>query len=195
MATIEVDEAAWQRAIQLDRFAQAAMADPAKRKVLLSWDEQFNPAAKHPEIHQPDPVADTLTALRDEMGKFREDFAAQKAAAEEAAAQARLRAEWDKGRQLARDDGFLPEGIAKIEELMEKRGIADWEAGIALYHKLNPPPEPVAASAASWDLFGPETQESPDFKGLIEDISNGGDGTNFLNKATEIALKEVRAAR
>jgi hypothetical protein len=189
----EIDEATWQAHQQVMRFAQTALADPTKRKTLLAWDEQFNPDKKHPELHAPDPTSEALTAIQADLAKLREETAAEKAARAEAEAQAKLRREWDAGRQIAREAGFTTEGIRAVEELMEKRGIADWEAGLALYNKLNPPAEVVANGSSNWDLFGPETQESPDMKGLIEDIANGGDGTAFLHQAVPAAIKAVRS--
>jgi hypothetical protein len=99
----------------------------------------------------------------------------------------RLENQWLSGRQKLRDAGYNDEGITKVEDFMEKRGVADHEIAMAAFERENPPPKPVATGGTRWNFF-----DQRDAGNLGLDALMKGDDDGFLAQALPAALKEGR---
>ena len=147
-----------------------------------------------PEMAGPEAMArkftnEALDGMRADLAKEREERAAEKATREADDAKRDMERRWLAGRATLRDDGYTQEGIDAVEQLMEKRGIADHEAARALHEKLNPPPEPVVTGGTRWNFF--DRAEELAGKEAYDALMSGND-EKFLAYAIPAALKEVR---
>lgn len=80
--------------------------------------------------------------IEDKFEKFKSDQEAERIKAQNDAIVARLNEQ--RGRLLNGDGGrkYSEEDVGKIEALMQKKGISDYEDGATLYAATLPPPEP-----------------------------------------------------
>lgn len=140
-------------------------------KIRSEFDERFSK------------VEGMITSFVDEQKKT----AAER---ETAAQRAALEARWMEGRATIRKSGYTGEGLEAVEKLMEERGIADHEAGVALFERQNPPPAPLISGGNRWDWAAPDTKNTPDLKPLYD-----GNEDAFLGPAIANAIKEVREGR
>lgn len=193
--TFEVDETQYAALAKLPEYkavfdsVTAMMANPKARRKILEARKEFDPNAVIPELDAAAPVNEAVTKLTDEMAGLRKELAEEKTARSEAERIAKLNTQWEKGRAKLRDAGWEDEGINKIEELMEKEGIANHEAGAAYFEKLNPPPAPVSPTNARVTIFdAPSSDEA--MKMLHE-----GNEEGFLNQTINKTLADIRSGK
>lgn len=125
-------------------------------------------------------ITSKLDAFLDEQRKDREDRKADEA-------KRAMESDWLSGRRKLREQGYDDVGVEKIEEFMEKRGVADHEIAMAAYERENPPPPPIATGGSRWNFF-----DQRDAGNLGLDALLKGDDEGFLAQALPIALREGR---
>ena len=94
--------------------------------------KEILPDLRIPEVDIPQPVEAELKKLADRFDGFDKHLRDAGAEADKIAQRNRLKT-----------DGWTPEGIAKVEELMTKEKIGSWDAATALFEKQNPKPAPA----------------------------------------------------
>jgi len=91
------------------------------------------------------PYVAKIDSVAERLDKWEADRAAEKKAAEEAAAQGDFDAAW---KRTVSENNLTEEGQEKLITFMKNRKLADPEAAAALYYKQNPePPAPVTPSS------------------------------------------------
>lgn len=183
----EIDETQLANYRNLSDLMGKMMADPNARKLVQQAHKAINPNVVIPEI-------DATKPIMEEIGKVREELAAEKKAREdettkrvEAERRAELNGKWGQGQGRLREQGYTAEGIGAIEKIMEERGIVDHEVAAAYFDRLNPPTTPVASSGNRFDIFSPEQRSDENIKMLFD-----GKVDSFLNTTINQALKDVR---
>lgn len=186
MATREIDENEY---AELKRVHDAAMIigqDPQRRARLQELLAEAAPdkVGDVPLLRRE--VREAVSGIEKKFDDFIAEQRKQRDDREAEDAKRVLESRWLDGKKQLRDAGYNDDGIAKIEEIMEKRGIADHEAAMALFERENPPPEPVMTGGSRWNFFE-APKEDVNFKALME-----GQDEAFLGSAVGAALKEVR---
>ena len=177
----EIDDATWSQLLIIDAFVRRGLANPKTRRKLLETQKELNPEVAIPELDESDPIREELKSLRQEMAKERDER-------NERDRLNGLMSKWNAGKAFARKQGYSDEGIEKLEAFMQEHAIAEHEAALPYYEKLNPPPAPAVGSGTRWDFFGPQTDESLDMKLLYE-----GKDEEFLQKTISDTLNRVRS--
>lgn len=154
--------AEWKRAREHEQFFQKVAGGKNRAKLMHLLKEEF-PDLAIPEIDAAAPVMGEVEKVRKEFEEYK---AAQEAKAEEAAKAAKERDAGraiEDGRRWLRQQGFDDEGIKKVEELMQQRGVADYEIAASHVRATMPQPEPLPSSSgyAGRDL-GAEWFSKPD---------------------------------
>jgi hypothetical protein len=92
-------------------------------------------------------------------------------------------------RKAALADGYTDEGVQKLEQFAQERGIADHATAAAEYERENPPPQPVETGGSAWAAFA-TPRATAENSGL--DLLLQGDDDGFLRVSIPLALREVR---
>lgn len=153
MATVEIEESELAQYKGIAQTLQTWMNNPKARQKILEARKEIDPNAVIPEIDAAKPINEAMSKLDEKLTAFEKRLDEDKTAREDAKKLAELNTRWESGRQTLRSKGYTEEGIKKVEELMEKEGIANHDAGAAYYDRLNPPEEPIAPSNSGFDLL------------------------------------------
>lgn len=194
MALIEIEEAEVASARAAKNLLDRAYNNPKTKRQLLRVAKELYPDATIPELEVVDEADEKLKALRDELlapiSELKSAFETR-AAAEEV--ESRIRGEQDR----LRKEGWDEDGLKKIEDLMVKRGLADYDAAAALLEKemaANASPvESVAdISSRSFGIDSPDEGDE-DHKFLLADRGRGAD--RWASKKVSQILNESRRAK
>lgn len=189
MAKIEVDENEYAELRRVGEVAQLIGKDPKARALLQEAVALAAPDQAGPETRIRREVNERLGAFEQKFDEFLAGAKKDKEDREAADQTKALEQRWLTQRAAARDAGYTDDGLQKLEEFMEKNGIADHSIAIPAFEKLNPPPEPVATGSSHWNFFDQREQGVGEgaFKALME-----GNDEAFLAATIPNALKEVR---
>lgn len=192
MAKVEVDEAEWTASQQVVSVFSDMLKNPQAREQVLK-------AKKLARPNEPIPEIDAASKGYEEINKLREELAADRKAREDAdkkrdddARVAKFQADWDAQKAALRADGWMDDGIAKIEEYAKTTGIPDLEAAALKYRKLHPEPEPVQPSGyGRWAFMDePGDKDNPSFVQKL--LQTKGESESVLDSEIRNAINEVR---
>ena len=188
MAKIEVDETELQTYQQVYNAVRAGLQNPKTRDRLLAINQEITGTA-HPEVSMRGQLDEFKAEIVGELGKFREEFSKKENDREETAQRKELEIRWSSSQADAQRQGYLGDGLQKLETFMEKHGIADHRIAIPAFEKENPPPRPLETGSQRFDFFGAKETRPPDLQALLE-----GNDDVFLATAIPAALAEVRGS-
>lgn len=192
MPMVEIDENELTQFKSLSAAVNGWMGNPESRRKILEAQKIVNPNASIPELDAAKPINDAVTALSKQIDDMRSDIAKEREERDTAKRNGEFQAKWNRGRQQLVDTGYTLEGVEKVEKLMEERGIADHDAGAALFEKLNPPEEPIMPQNSGFDMMtqaftpGADASAEADRKALLENPDA------WLNGAVSKTLKDIR---
>lgn len=170
MALIEVEEgeirklqtqlaAANPSKIVLDRIS----SDPKTRARVLELIKEVSPQTPIPEIDATKPILAELNALKAELANDRKARAEADSKRETDSRTKNVENTIASERKKLRKSGYSDESIKAIEDVMEERGLADYDAASALFERDRPRDEESILPSSygrNWDLF--ETSEKDD---------------------------------
>ncbi len=191
--TIEVDELEHQNQQQLTRLYGSMMQDPKSRELLTKAAKIVNPKAVTPELDAKEEVYAEIRARDEKIDALTARLDADKAEREQATQLQTFQQSWEQKRGSLRKLGYTDDGIEKIEQLAQERGIVDLEAAAALFDRMNPPQQVTPSSGfAPFDTFNPSDRDNENFKALME---AKGDDPMVENKMIREALDDYRSGR
>jgi hypothetical protein len=192
--TVEVDEVDFQRNQALRQTVEKIMAHPEARLLVEQAHKLVVPDAKTPTLDAQKKQSEPIDALRKEVSDFIKAQNEANTKRETDAQLAALTARRDAGfAELRTKHGYNPDGIKKIEEIMEKKGILDPLDAAVIFERDNPPPAPVQSSSSSWN-FPEIPKDGGDAyeKALLD--SRGNNDLIAERRAMEV-LQEIRGNR
>lgn len=189
---VEIDENELSGLRQLQATVQKWMSNPAARQKILEAQKTINPDAVIPEIDAAKPIQDAMAKLDQRFSDFEKRLDEDKAAREEAKKLSELNSRWNKGRAMLSEQGYTTEGIERIEKLMEERGIADHDAGAALFDRLNPPEQPIMPDNSGFGMLTEAFTPSGDANAEADRKLLFDNPDAWLNKSVTETLKDIR---
>lgn len=150
---IEIDETELSGLKSLQATVQKWMANPAARRKVLEAQKALDPNIVIPELDAAKPLEAALSEMDKKLSALDERLSKDADERAKAKTISELTSCWEKGRGELRTQGYTDEGLTKIEKLMEERGIADHDAGAALFDRLNPPEVPIAPQNSGFDVL------------------------------------------
>ena len=171
-----------------DEFYRKASSNPSHRKLLKQLEKAVYPDAAIPEID----AAEAVTAQIDERLKALDDkltaFDKRQSERDDRDKENEIKAKWIAGQRLARDQGYMDEGLEKLEKFMQDRGIFDHDIAIPAFERLNPPPVPTTiGSGEKWNFFDMPSDDAS-LKSLLETNND----EQFLREMIPNALRDIR---
>ena len=193
MATlVEVDEAELLRLRNLQTVFGKALQNPAARKYVAKAVKEVSPndpIAK--EADTLDPIETKFKAIEDDNAALRKEIADGNAKREQDSKLAALTADREKGLQSLRDQKWTEDGIKKVLEVMEQKGILDVAIAAKWVESQMPPPNPINQSVGvgAWGFTETPADGQDDIKKLIE---TRGANEGIVSKMAGEAIAEVR---
>jgi len=131
-----------------------------------------------------------IQEVKKQLSEFMEAQKTEKADREKAEKLAKLNSDFESGRKSLKSQKWTDDGIKKLEEFMEQKGILDHEIAAAAFEKLHPPQTPVVPGGnGSWNFFDAPVDGDADIKKLIE---SKGENTALVDKMAHEAIMETR---
>jgi hypothetical protein len=164
MALIEVDEGELRKlAAERDSYKPSKMlldklgSNPKTRTEILRLMKEANPDLVIPEIDAAKPVLDELGRTREQVAALQKRLDDDAAEREKQSRISDVDKRIEEGRSRLRKAGFFDDSIKAVEDLMQKRGLTDYEAAAALYEKENQQEESIMPTSfgGSSGLFDP----------------------------------------
>lgn len=185
----ELDELQYAEYQRVQRLVQQIGKNPKATKLLQEAVAEAAPEEVGPEIRIRNEVNERLSGIEKLIADDKAERAAERERQAADNAQRDLERRWGEGRAKVRAKGLMDDGLPKLEEFMEKNGIADHELALAAYEKLNPPPPPAMSGGSHWNFFDKPADEGG--AALVDRLMKQ-DFEGFLGEAVPLAIAEVR---
>ncbi len=190
---VEIDEAELLRLQRTGSTVADMFKSPgAKRKLLEALKEvrPDDPAVK--ELEKADPTEARFADLEKKNSDLQARIDADKSEREKQDKLAVIQAEQSRGFAQLRTDKWTDEGIAKVKEVMEQKGILDVAIAAKWIESQMPKQAPIQQSGSGWNFMEPPVDQNDDYKKLIE---SKGENDSLLRKLAGEAINEVRNGR
>jgi hypothetical protein len=193
MPKIEVDEEEFNRTQRVMNSLRKIADNPATRLKLQALHKEVEPNAPTPELDQAKILQEPLTKLQADFDAYKKEQADANAEREKAAKLKELSSAWETGRSWLKSEKWTDDGIKKLEEFMEQKGIADHQVAAAAYERMFPQPTPVTPSGiGAWNFLEVADDVDADIKKLIE---TKGSSEQLADRMAHKALQEMRAGQ
>lgn len=148
MAKVEIEEADLVAYRRIHGVADALLTNPETRQEFLALQKKINPKAVIPEIDARDAVLSAIDAKLNPIMEELRGFKASREKDDQDRAERGLRRQREEGVSYLKGEGYLADGVQKIEELMLAENISSYAAGLALFERRNPPSQPADHSGS-----------------------------------------------
>ena len=182
----EIDENEYAEYQRLREVASLIQKNPEATRRLQEAVAIAAPDRIGPEIRIRNEMNERLSGIEKLLADDRAERAKEREERQAEESKRELESRWLKGRTALRSAGYNDDGIAKIEELMEQRGVADHEVAAAYFERENPPPDPVVTGGSRWNFFDMPKDD------VSLDALMKGDDEAFLRQAVPAVLKDMR---
>ena len=190
MAKVEIDEEDYRKMAHLQGVASQIWADPEARKLLQKAHKKVDPKAATPDLDQEAVIQAPVSALEKKFDEFIQKTEAEKAEASQATKLAQLQAQRDAGFAKLKQEKWTAEGIKRVEEVMEAKGILDPIDAAAIVEKSMPQQQPVTpGGSGSWNFMDSPADGEVDLKRLID---TKGSQDRVPEKMAWDAINEMR---
>lgn len=190
MAKVEVDEVELLNSRQLRDTVSKILNHPKAGPLVEEALKMVDPNAKTPRLDAVKIQNEPLEAMEKKFNDFVAETKKEKTEREDRERVAKLTANFEAGRTQLRQAKWTDDGIKKLEEFMEAKGIIDHEIAAAAFEKLHPPATPVMpGGTGAWNFLEMPSDGDADLKKLIE---SKGENNSLLDKMAHDALNEVR---
>jgi hypothetical protein len=176
MALVEVDQTEWealQNELKSTRPHKAILdtlgKNPKTRRQVLGLLKEAAPQLSIPEIDAAAPIMDEVQKANQRVADLEKKLSEKDAEETKAKQTQKLESEFEEGKKYLRKNGVQDETIPAVIEFMTKRGLVDFEAGLALWEKSQPTDsaiDPINTSR-SWDMFIPNEGDDDVLKAAV----------------------------
>lgn len=196
MALIEIDEADLQAHRGVVSAVNGILANPDARKLLLQARKIVDPRAVIPEIDATAPVNSAMDEIRRELAADRAERTREREERQQQDQLAAAQGTIDRQKSALLASGWTTDGLAKLEQFAQSKGVYDLEIAAAAYERLNPPAEPVSGGGyGAWGFFeGPEQSGDDQFvKAMLDSRGEDEGALNAEIRATLGGLRNSQA--
>lgn len=191
---VEIDETQLASLQNTAKIVQGLLKNPNTRRKVLEAYKEYDPQAAIPELDVTEPVVKRMNDLEgaviEFMKKEREDREKERTEAR----LEQIRAEADRGRRMLAERGYTAEGISKLEEFRNQKGLVDYNDAVRLFELDNPPPA-VAEPASGmnfFDMMHNDVSVESDFNKRLHDSL--GQDDSAVDRMARQAIADMRGA-
>lgn len=149
---VEVDERQLAYLRNTEQTVKALLRNPKTRGPILAAYKAHNPNAAIPEIDTRQMMAQGFQQIRKEIGDFINSERTARQTKETQETLDRLKEAVENGRQMLRSRGYTDEGIKKVEEFRDAKGLLEYEDAVKLYEVDNPPAQ-ISDNMGAMSMF------------------------------------------
>lgn len=190
MPITEVDENELVALRRIGAVANKIMANPKAKKLLEAAHKEVDPQAITPALDQERMIQEPVNAAVEEVKALKAELKAAQEERERNEKLAALQKTIDDGFAALRQQGWQEEGITKVREFMNERGIVDPIIAANTVEKSLPPQQPAAPSGVgAWNFIDSVQDGEADLKKLID---SKGEYEPLIDKMAREALTEIR---
>jgi hypothetical protein len=192
---IEVDETQLASLQKTSKIVQGMLNNPKTRRKVLEAYKEYDPTVAVPELDVNEPVVERMNNLEgaviEFMKKEREDREKEKTEAQ----LERIREQAEQGRRMLAERGYTPEGIQKLEEFRNVKGLVDYNDAVRLYELDNPPPAVAEPTGGMnfFDMMHNDLNVENDFNKRLHDSL--GQDDSAVDRMARQAIADLRGAR
>lgn len=191
---VEIDETQLTSLQNTAKIVQGLLKNPKTRRKVLEAYKEYDPTAAVPELDVTEPVVERMNQLEgaviEFMKKEREDREKDKTESQ----LERMRAQAESGRRMLVERGYTAEGITKLEEFRNQKGLVDYNDAVRLYELDNPPPsvsEPTSGMNF-FDMMHNDVSAENDFNKRLHDSL--GQDDSAVDRMARQAIADMRGA-
>lgn len=191
----DIDEEELRRLRGLESTVGSMLKNPKAALLMEQAHKIVDEKAPTPRLDAEKTRTEERKAEGDRIATLEKQLADDKAERERDKKLSQIQDQHTKGLAKLRAAGWLDDGIASVEKLMEDKGILDPEIAAAYIEKNTPPPEPISpGGSGSWSFFEQQAAEGGDatMKKLIE---SRGENNAVIDELAKSALADIRGAR
>lgn len=168
MPIIEVEESDYKTTLAAKNLVDKLYGSPKTRSRVLEMIKELHPDAPIPELDVAAPIKSELEAFKKEIGNTVGEI---RDALQSSQRKQEVEGLIEGERRKLRKAGWDDEGIQKIEQTMQERGVVDYELAAAYVERQLKKPEPIDDGFAmdnSWNLATPADADAT-HKGWLTD--------------------------
>jgi hypothetical protein len=193
MPKIEIDEEEWNKIQNTRSVLKAIAANPKAAKLVEQAHKMVDPNAPTPKIEAEAPLQEALDTMNKTLADIRKEREEEKTARETQQKLDTIKGRQDAGWAKLRAARWTDEGLKKVQEIMDAKGILDPEDAALIFERDNPPPPPaMPGGTGPWNFLEPASDDGADIKKLIE---SKGESGPLLDKMIREGLAEVRGSQ
>jgi hypothetical protein len=191
---VEIDETQLASLQNTAKIVQGLLKNPNTRRKVLEAYKEYDPTAAVPELDVTEPVVKRMDNLEgaviEFMKKEREDREKEKTESQ----LERIRAQAESGRRMLTERGYTTEGITKLEEFRNQKGLVDYNDAVRLWELDNPPPTVAEPTGGTnfFDMFHPNPDVENDFNKRLNDSQ--GQDDSVVDRMARQAIADMRGA-
>ncbi len=192
MPTVEIDEIELRNLNTIKNTVDTIIRHPKARKLVEQARKIVDPNAVTPALDAEAEQNAPLTELSKTVSDLRKQIEDDKAEREKNAKLSSISNTINEEKAALRRAGWTDDGLKKVDEIMEKKGILSPLDAATIYERDNPPALPATPSGSgNWNFIGSVGEGEADLKKLIE---TRGESSSLIDKMAREALNEVRGA-
>jgi hypothetical protein len=192
MPKVEIDEEELRSLQTMKGVLGKIAADPKRKAQLEQLHKAVDPNVPTPTTDQFKPIQEAVESVTKTISDFEKR---QTEKEEKAAADLKLNAlksQMDGGLADLKRQGWFDDGIAKVKEIMESRGLFDVNDAVAIFERNNPPPPPaMPGGTGAWNFMDTAVDDAD--ADIKEMIKTKGDSEPLLNRMVQKNLLEIRS--
>jgi hypothetical protein len=193
---VEIDETRLGNLNAIAQIADGLMKNPKARQKYLEAVKETYPNVSIPEIDAARPVVEHVAkvqqAVSEELKKFREEMAKEREANQIGAVKSRFASE---RQRLIEKHNYTPEGADKLVEMMEQKGITDFDDARKIFEFDNPRPAPGRPSRGNmFDMVEQKNEGDEYIKNLFAAGRDSGAHEALIDGKIKSVLDETRQA-
>jgi hypothetical protein len=194
MPQVDIDEGELLRLRRIEGTVGAIVKNPVAKKALAKALKEVNPddpLAK--EADRVDPMEARFNALEEQNAALKKQVEDGETTRQKDARLAQLKDDQDRGFQSLKTSNWTDEGIKKVREVMEEKGILDVAVAAAWVEKQMPPSQnPVMpGSSGSWGFFDAPPGDGAD-KFVEQLLATKGESVPLVHNRAMEAIAELR---
>lgn len=200
MTVRQVTEEEYLRMQNLQGFANRMLGNPESARLLEQAAKIVDPNIRTPRLDAHVQQQQPLNQIQESISALAKRLDDEAAARNEAATIAAANATRDAGLAKLRKAGWNDTGIAKIEQVMTEKGIADPEVAAAYFERIHPTPAPsMPGSNGAFNFNEAVANAQGDDDTIKKLLATRGRETNGLeaisNKMIADTLADIRSGQ
>lgn len=197
MTMVEIDETQLAANTQLRDYVAKLMSKPESRRKMQEAQKLLNPDTVIPELDAAQPVLQAVQAVEKRFDDYRKEQEEKETKRTKDEQDNALKGKWSRGQSAAEQAGYKGDGLKKLEEFMQEKGIFDHELAIPAFERIHPPAQAAIpnGSMGQWNFFEQPKEDEGGDKFMKAMMESKGEDDSALRAVINQTLSDDRSGR